>query len=296
MKNTTLAALTTLSLLSGAAHARLTGFDTTSALEKEALGYTAQLLDVTVKPSYDNAADIVASFGRDGRGFKLLINGVLLFPKKGDERRAEAKVKIGAFGVALSPEVSLDVYNELAVDFTPKKIAEGVTSGDSVFKCSEPTSCQLLDERGSFWMFDGNRAQGSGNQFRSYKYGHHNYETINFTGKVTNTDGSLTKSFTKAFKKQILEMAPDTIKYFQVSNSKPDNSKTYEEHKRLAIVDMENDFGKSELERKVLKRILIGKNITFKEKIKRSSRSGCTYFCGASGRFVEASVTAKTDF
>ncbi len=166
---------------------------------------------------------------------------------------------------------------------------------DSTLSCSAPESCSIVDKVGGFDLFVGNRAHGQGHFFRTGIYSHSNYHAIPFSGSVMNSD-QLSQAFMEVLKEQILEISPDTISYYQVSSSSATNSKTYEEHKVLAQLDMQKDFGKSILERQLLLSLLHNKETIFEEKVKRGSRSSCTYFCGTSGRFVQISVTADTKF
>ncbi len=291
-----LTTIATLSLLTLSTQARFTAFDTAPAFEKEARGFTVEDLKVTMNDRYIQGADLRATIGRDGSDFRLMLQGLVLLPIKGERDRKTTQVRLGLYGLELNSERSLSVYNELAVDYTPKKIAEGVVVGDSVFKCSAPTECQLLDERGNFWLFEGDRASGEGELFRPNFHGNFKYYDIPFTGKVQNQSGRLTKAFKEAISRGVLEVGPDTIKYFQKSHSSATNQKTYEEHRRLAKEDVQKDLGKTEVERELVKDLLSGMRTRYEEKVRRGSRSGCTYFCGASGRFVEATTSAKVNF
>jgi len=284
-----------LMTISTITHARLSAFDATTAFEKQARGFKVSKLTTEIKEGSNQAMSIEAVMGRDNADFKLHINGILLLPIEGDSERTHPEIRIGAYGLALNPEKSLDLFNQLSVDYTPKKIAEGIKMVDSTLSCSAPESCSLIDDVGGFDLFSGNRANGQGELFRTGIYSHFKLHTIPFKGSVMNS-GQLSQAFIEILKEQILEISPDTISYYQLSNSSATNSKTYEEHKVLAQLDMQKDFGKSILERQLLLSLLHNKETIFEEKIKRGSRSSCTYFCGTSGRFVQISVTADTKF
>ena len=284
-----------LMAISTITQARLSAFDATTAFEKQARGFKVSKLITKTKEGSNQVMSIEAVMGRDNADFKLHINGMLLLPIEGNSERTHPQIIIGAFGLALNPERSLDLFNQLSVDYTPKKIAEGIKMVDLTLSCSAPESCSIVDELGGFDLFLGNRAHGQGHYFRTGIYSHFNYHTIPFTGPVMNS-GQLSQAFIEILKEQILEISPDTISYYQISRSSATNSKTYEEHKVLAQLDMQKDFGKSTIERQLLLSLLHNKETIFEEKVKRGSSSGCTYFCGTSGRFVQISVTADTKF
>ncbi|MCF8060208.1 MAG: hypothetical protein K9K67_12985 [Bacteriovoracaceae bacterium] len=292
MKLKNLTTLCALSLVSLGTQARLNGFDTTSATQKADRGFEVSALELEMNDRYIKGADFSADFGREKSSFHLLLNGNVHLHKSG----GEVLFKVGSMGLGLDADLSLDVYNVLAADYTPKRIAEGVAMGESVFKCSEPTACEMRDERGTFWLFDGNSTEGRGNRFSAWVHGGSKSESFNFNGDVFNSRGGFTKSFREALKKQILEVAPDTLDYFQVSSSSATNQRSYSAHREEAKEELEKDFGKTELERMVVTKIIKETKVSFEELVKRGSRSGCTYFCGTSGRFVRATVEAKTKF
>jgi|GEM_PF-4120377 len=290
MKLKTFTAVCAISLMSLGTQARLNGFDTTSAAQKAKRGFEITSLELEMNDRYIKGADFSAKFGREQSRFSLLLNGNVLFYKSS----GEVLFKVGSIGLGLDEELSLDIYNELAVDYTAKRIAEGVAMGDSVFKCSEPSKCELRDEIGSFWLFEGNKSEGRGNRFSAWVHGGSKSDTFTFKGEVLSSLGSFTKNFKEALKNQILEVAPDELNYFQVSSSSATNQKSYSAHTIEAKREVEKDFGKTKLERMVTTEFLKGLKTSYEELIKRGSRSGCTYFCGTSGRFVRGTVEAKT--
>jgi hypothetical protein len=296
MKNVLFLILFLSTTLPNLSFALLTGFDNTSSEEKLSRGFHFEMTKIAYNPNFIEGADFEGVFGREDRAFKLLLNGRVLLPMTQQSDRKHPRVKIGAIGIILNAELSFDVYSELALDYTHSKILEGVQVGQSVIQCTNAHHCSLINREGYFWIFGGHRAQGEGDFFASYHPGHWNYKSFLFSGPVINSAGSFSSNFIKALSYQVLDLAPDTLKFYEITNSSATDSLSYEEHLTQASMKVESIFGSTELERMIFKSLLHSIDVVYSNEIKTPSSSNCTYFCGTVGRFVRASVQAKTDF
>ena len=286
------ALLISMSLFPLTTHAGLVGINSMNTLQKKELGFSIKNLQITPKEG-SQALRLKASYGREGADFRLLLNGMLLLPKEGE--RKEPKVLVGAYGLELNESLSSMIYNELSVDYTPKKISEGVLKGDHTFSCTSSTQCNITDEIGGFNFFDGLKPRHLGPIFRPYIYGRFNYQSFAVSGRIQVGD-EFSFEFLEDLSNKMLELAPEKIIYYEKSQSRPTDSLTYEEHQELADEDRIKDLGKSELEREILKNLFVNNQLDYERKIRRSSGGACTYFCPASGRFVEVTQSADTLF
>lgn len=282
----------TSTILSVGAHAGLAGINSESLEDKKDRGFEVKELTIT-KIENSRALRVEGSYGREGADFRLLVHGTLLLPEEGSETLP--RVLVGAYGLGLNEEVSSEIYSALSIDYTPKKISEGVISGDHVFRCSSVTECTVIDEVGTFNFFDGFQPAHLGSLFRPYIFGRSNYEYIKFDGEIF-SGGKLTPGFRMALMDKMIELSPDRIVYFEKSQSRPTDSLSYEDHSEHADQARLTDLGKTALERMVMDELFYDEEVTYERKRRSPSGGACTYFCPPSGRYVQVTVFADTHF
>ena len=262
---------------------------------KSKAGYSLEYKSNTVKKGFINARDLVFSYGREGADFSLTLRGQLLLPG-GDIR--VPKMKIGLKSVNFNEKLSQSIYDVLSIDYTAKRIKEGVALDSVVVRCTSPESCSISDDRGYFDLFRGQPAffGSPANEFYAdLNHGRNKYKNVSFKGAYTNKTGELNKAFISNLEEMAFNLAPTSFEFQKSVRSRPDRRHSIEKHRQLAHEKLDAEISSSELEKEIIFSMIMNENITEKEGFQKSG-GNCTYFCSPSGPFVRLFMTAETNF
>lgn len=281
------------------AEARLAGANFLTNAEKISTGFEIQYLGYTKVDNFNEGYEIKFQYGNTQSAFDMILTARVLLPIANDDFRKITKVKIGTNTLALSPELSQQVYQQLSVDFTASKIARGIDLHDATIQCGTTDECLFSDQFGDFYAFEGdlNYFGDTPTKFIASLYQPLNkYKSVPFNGQVLEQNENLSQEFLNAIEEKVFELAPSEFVYFQIERSTPTSSISIEEHKQIAKADLGKALGSHPIENFILGSFLTDVEIQFKEKVRKNASSNCTYFCGASGPFVEATMESGVLF
>ncbi|MCJ8276731.1 MAG: hypothetical protein HRT44_08590 [Bdellovibrionales bacterium] len=283
-------------LLSRTAVADFAAVQTLSPAEKQAQGFEIQYTGQSSLDGFVSEAFAVEmEYGRPQAQFSLILRAIILSDLDG-----KPVMKLTNQKLVLSPSLSQEVYSQLAVDFTPKKIGEGVELDKAVIQCESADRCLMVDEVGDHFLISthgGSFSEHPG-KFSPYQYEHfHNpYREIPHVGAILTADNQMTPEFLKSVIKESFSRAPDFMLYENRESSGPDREKSYDEHRLEADKKQLEALGKKSLERMIVQSMITDAETTYVEKVRKSSGGSCTYFCGTSGPFIDSFMKAQVLF
>ncbi len=279
-------------LMANTVQAQLAAASTINPQEKVDEGFSIKYLseeslDGFIAPTFA----VETKFGRSQGAFSIILRAIVISDLDG-----VPQMKLASHKVALSKTLSNRVYDILAVDFTAKKIAEGVEMDRATVQCQSSDRCLMIDEVGDNFLFSNNTNPFKGHSDFDQAFVNSRFEPLAFSGKILSGSNQMTKDFLQAVIRESFTRAPNLLVYENKVTTTPTDNKSYTQHRVEADNKQASAMGEHPLEKLIVESLINNPQSTYKERVRKPSGGSCTYFCPASGRFVESLLSADVNF